>query len=63
MRNLVLSGRCNGNDPSSTARLVERFSLHLSDDGLGLIVRNLAKNDMLVVKMRCFGKGDEELGA
>lgn len=63
MRNLILSGRCDGDDPSSAARLVERFGLHLSDDILGGIIRNLTKNDMLAVKMGCFDKGDEELGA
>lgn len=63
IRNLMLSARRNGDDPSSTARTVERLALHLPDDILGALVRNLAENDVLTIKMRSLDKSDEELGA
>lgn len=59
----MLSARRNGDDPSSTARTVERLALHLPDDILGALVRNLAENDVLTIKMRSLDKSDEELGA
>lgn len=59
----MLSGRLDGDDPTGTARLVERLGLHLLDNILRGLVRNLTENDVLVVKMRSADEGDEELGA
>lgn len=59
----MLSRRLDGDDPTGTAGLVERLGLHLPDDFLRGLVRNLTENDVLVVKMRSVDEGDEELGA
>lgn len=65
LKHLQLAGSSDGDcaDGAAVVAGAVGLGLNLVDDGLGVIVGNLAEDDVLAVKVRGLDEGDEELGA